>query len=775
MYLIGPTGTGTDKYEEYVYDPSKEPPFVKIGDTSIDLSNYVTTDALNTALANYTTTANLTTLLAGKQDKIDADHKLSYTLLTDTPTIPDAQIQSDWNQADDTKKDFIKNKPTIPTVTGKADKVSGAVNGNFAGLDSNGNLTDSGKKASDFATSTQGGKADTAYQKPSGGIPSSDMSEAVRASLGKADTALQSFTETDPTVPSWAKAQNPPTEIFWATYGTTTAAEIDAAVSAGKAAMCNYSGSVFIFCKATSSYIYFGCSYSNRIEFLQLRKSDSHWDFAGGGGFQYENQRVDDITGNESDTSKYPSTKAVADYVTSKAEVFVAEYGVTTYAEITAAVADGKICVAYRNNRIYHLDVSDFLESVWFISVVGGEVYRLRCTQQNNWSNDTVNLQHSSYRLSSWQSTPDNTHYPSEKLVKDSLDAIHQIPSGGTSGQVLSKVSGTDYDTEWFTPPSGSSDAVQYTPQTLTDAQKAQARVNIQTLHANFDETITPVTTGAETTQNKAQTLVGNENDTTKYPCTKAVADALGKWGVVSQTQTWTRAADGGYDYTMSDQVYGFIPKANIDLYEAAGVGAVFNENTGYFELNELTDISYEEIRRIYAKSIGGYTFTTNRNSQFALYSERTTVQLSNPGGYNTSINHTFQSSAIHIAYLVDCNNLGATLNTFFVASRLKKVIGILNALSWNDKAFGRCFSLESVTISGLRSNISFQDSQRLSLASVVYMVTNSTNTSAITITLHAVAYARCQADTTEYTYNGQTYTGILAYASAKNITIASA
>lgn len=37
-------------------------------------------------------------------------------------------------------------------ITGKADKVTGATGGNFAGLDANGNLTDSGSKASDFAT-----------------------------------------------------------------------------------------------------------------------------------------------------------------------------------------------------------------------------------------------------------------------------------------------------------------------------------------------------------------------------------------------------------------------------------------------------------------------------------------------------------------------------------------------------------------------------------------------------------------------------------------------
>jgi hypothetical protein len=37
-------------------------------------------------------------------------------------------------------------------ISGKADKVTGATAGNFAGLDANGNLTDSGKKAADFKT-----------------------------------------------------------------------------------------------------------------------------------------------------------------------------------------------------------------------------------------------------------------------------------------------------------------------------------------------------------------------------------------------------------------------------------------------------------------------------------------------------------------------------------------------------------------------------------------------------------------------------------------------
>lgn len=42
LYLIGPTGSGSDKYEEYIYSGD----WVKIGDTSIDLSGYVQTSRL---------------------------------------------------------------------------------------------------------------------------------------------------------------------------------------------------------------------------------------------------------------------------------------------------------------------------------------------------------------------------------------------------------------------------------------------------------------------------------------------------------------------------------------------------------------------------------------------------------------------------------------------------------------------------------------------------------------------------------------------------------
>ncbi len=71
-----------------------------------------------------------------------------------------------WNEkiGKSSTSGLVKNDGTIDTtqyisqhqdITGKADKVTGATSGNFAGLDANGNLTDSGSKASDFLTQHQ--------------------------------------------------------------------------------------------------------------------------------------------------------------------------------------------------------------------------------------------------------------------------------------------------------------------------------------------------------------------------------------------------------------------------------------------------------------------------------------------------------------------------------------------------------------------------------------------------------------------------------------------
>lgn len=93
IYLVPATGSGVSQNAKQEYITirggsagSYTYTWEKIGDTEMDLSGYVTTEALNTALANYTTTENLTTLLAAKQDKITSSNKLSADLMQDGTT-----------------------------------------------------------------------------------------------------------------------------------------------------------------------------------------------------------------------------------------------------------------------------------------------------------------------------------------------------------------------------------------------------------------------------------------------------------------------------------------------------------------------------------------------------------------------------------------------------------------------------------------------------------------------------------------------------------------
>lgn len=72
----------------------------------------------------------------------------SYNDLLNKPTIPAAQVNSDWNANSGVAQ--ILNKPTIPDVSRKADKVVEATSGDVATLDSTGNLTDSGLSVFDF-------------------------------------------------------------------------------------------------------------------------------------------------------------------------------------------------------------------------------------------------------------------------------------------------------------------------------------------------------------------------------------------------------------------------------------------------------------------------------------------------------------------------------------------------------------------------------------------------------------------------------------------------
>lgn len=141
--------TGTVKFNSsFTMDPSTGKVKATSGSVASGDANLVTGDAVNSALANYATTASLATVatsgsyadLTNKPTipaaQVNSDWDAvsgvaqilnkpslatvatsgSYTDLTNKPTIPAAQVQSNWTQTNTSSADYIKNKPNLATV-----------------------------------------------------------------------------------------------------------------------------------------------------------------------------------------------------------------------------------------------------------------------------------------------------------------------------------------------------------------------------------------------------------------------------------------------------------------------------------------------------------------------------------------------------------------------------------------------------------------------------------------------------------------------------------
>ena len=147
-------------------------------------------------------------VLAVKGDATNPTYSfIDMTSLVDTYSGADASIVvSGYTigvQIDSTAGNaltLVSGKGLRVDISGKADKVSNATSGNFAGLDGNGNLTDSGKKAADFAaaTHTHDDKADKVSSATSGNFAGLDANGNLTDSGSKAaDFAAANHTHDD--------------------------------------------------------------------------------------------------------------------------------------------------------------------------------------------------------------------------------------------------------------------------------------------------------------------------------------------------------------------------------------------------------------------------------------------------------------------------------------------------------------------------------------------------------------------------------------------------
>lgn len=189
------------------------------------------------------------------------------------------------------------------------------------------------------------------------------------------------------------------------------------------------------------------------------------------------------------------------------------------------------------------------------------------------------------------------------------------------------------------------------------------------------------------------------------------------------------------------------------DLYVSAG--AVYNEQTGFYELNGLTDITEEQMRIIYEKTWGWWLHLPSLNG-FGTALPRTNIPCPDYKiimyASNINLNSIFSLSGnddnlevVNLRALYTPTGFDeikiVDLNwAFQYDKKIKEVQGIINVKEARAK-LNIGGNIETINIKGLKVNIRFYNSQRLSKESVLYMINNSEATSAITIGLNKAVY----------------------------------
>lgn len=191
-------------------------------------------------------------------------------------------------------------------------------------------------------------------------------------------------------------------------------------------------------------------------------------------------------------------------------------------------------------------------------------------------------------------------------------------------------------------------------------------------------------------------------------------------------------------------------------LYIAAG--AVYNEQTEYYELNGLTDITEEEMLRIYTLT-ADYTISEDKIFKYAYKNNIRTnlcpktnsfsytiypIEISYMLYYNSdAVIWKLADSAATESFGFPCKK---AVQGFGNATSLKKIMGkiIMTSDNLNDyyRMFYNCPALEEVSIYSLLANISFSSSPLINYESVNYLIANAANTSAITVTVHPMTYS---------------------------------
>lgn len=189
--------------------------------------------------------------------------------------------------------------------------------------------------------------------------------------------------------------------------------------------------------------------------------------------------------------------------------------------------------------------------------------------------------------------------------------------------------------------------------------------------------------------------------------------------------------------------------------------GAVYNDDTGYWEYGDLKDMTEEDcfLAAFYAlEQIQGDNQVSFILDRYNNLSARTYFTKITPKGAQNEtklvLDSCFaQSSKLEYLKLSDTPTSSLYIknmkNAFRDCRKLKKIEDILTIYISNNNyikyAFMGCSALKDVKIrlaTGANVDISFEDSRLLSYESIKYLVDNAANTKAITVTVHPTTYS---------------------------------
>lgn len=184
-------------------------------------------------------------------------------------------------------------------------------------------------------------------------------------------------------------------------------------------------------------------------------------------------------------------------------------------------------------------------------------------------------------------------------------------------------------------------------------------------------------------------------------------------------------------------------------------LGATRVGDTGYWSLNGITDLTEEDMMCIYMSNSLITRNTPYTANQYSVYQGRTIIAPNHGGGIANNKSNLYQAfyNAVNLEVLPVSPSSGFRLVSsmsyaFYGCKKLHSITGVLDVSSITSfsSAFTNCTSLKTLKLKGLNADLSLSASPNISKESMLYAINNA-GSEAITITLHAEAFARLAND----------------------------